>query len=261
MQIGLPDDPPTSAINGFPFVTQALAGRYSSIDVTADRMQSAAAGGRVRSQLRDVTPPLSEVLGAGPRCVSVREVEGTARVGADDIERLISTQRHPGRQALHRVARRRRARGAVDDGADPSLADARPRHRRPARRHHRGARRGTPRSPRSSSPLDLTDGLSALLGPPARRPHRRTPTPRRCRSRRSGLPGRPSSPSRLDPGSLPLQVTPPTELKAVDGVLEISGSTTDLLLGPQPPPPGDARDPRGLKRHLPALARTWTSSA
>jgi hypothetical protein len=34
----------------------------------------------------------------------------------------------------------------------------------------------------------------------------------------------------IDPGSLPLQVVA-DELRAVDGVLEISGSATDLVLG------------------------------
>jgi hypothetical protein len=41
----------------------------------------------------------------------------------------------------------------------------------------------------------------------------------------------------VDPGTLPLQVTP-DELRAVDGVLEISGSATDLVLGAGATPTG-----------------------
>ena len=88
-QLGLADDP-SVRINNFPFLIQAISGRYRSVDVTADHIAVGPLRDvQVRSQLRDVRAPLSEMLGDGPRTVTVREVEGTARIGAPDVERLI----------------------------------------------------------------------------------------------------------------------------------------------------------------------------
>ena len=111
-QLGLADDP-SVRINNFPFLTQAISGRVP---------QRGRHGGphrrrplrdvQVRSQLRDVAAPLSQMLGDGPRTVTVREAEGTVRIGAPDVERLIATAATSGRQALHRRDRRRRAGAA-----------------------------------------------------------------------------------------------------------------------------------------------------
>src|SRR6476661_4967871 len=68
------------------------------------------------------TAPLSQMLDGGPRTVTVREVEGTARIGAPDVERLI-------REASDVPVDKLYIDGidadglerAVDDGADPAL--------------------------------------------------------------------------------------------------------------------------------------------
>ena len=121
-QLGLADDP-SVRINNFPFLTQAISGRYRSVDVTADHIAVGPLRDvQVRSQLRDVTAPLSQMLGDGPRTVTVREVEGTARIGAPDVERLI-------REASDVPVDKLYIDGidadglerAVDDGADPAL--------------------------------------------------------------------------------------------------------------------------------------------
>src|SRR5258706_2190528 len=70
-EIGLTDDP-SVRINGFPFLTQALSGRYSSIDVDAQRLTV----GRFKqveltAHLEGVTAPLSMLLGSGPKSVQV----------------------------------------------------------------------------------------------------------------------------------------------------------------------------------------------
>ncbi|OLT21765.1 hypothetical protein BJF78_33990 [Pseudonocardia sp. CNS-139] len=89
-QIGLVDDP-SVRINGFPFLTQAVSGRYSSVDVSASRIQVGELQALdVSAQLRDVEAPLSMLLGPGEKTLVVREVEGTARVQASDVEQLLN---------------------------------------------------------------------------------------------------------------------------------------------------------------------------
>lgn len=219
-QIGLADDPDVR-INGFPFVTQALAGRYSSIDVTADRLQVGELQEvEIVAQLRDVDAPLSEVLGSGPTSLRVAEADGTVRVGTDDIERLLGSVDRLRIESLDADALEQ----AVEDGADASLADVDP--DTVARLVGTTAVRGEDTEVSVIVALDLADGLVRIVP----------------RDIRIGGPDAPPLPEavqaalgdrftvEVDPGSLPLQVTP-TELRAVDGVLEISGSTTDLVLG------------------------------
>lgn len=219
-QIGLPDDPDVR-INGFPFLAQALAGRYSSIDVAADRLRVGMLEEvEVVAQLRDVDAPLSEVLGSGPRSLRVAEADGTVRVGADDLERLLGDVDRLRIESLDADALEQ----AVEDGADPALADADP--DTVARLVGTTAALGEETEVTAIVALELTDGVVRIVprdirlgGPDA------PPLPE---STQSAL--RDRFTVDVDPGSLPLQVTP-TELRAVDGVLEISGSTTDLVLG------------------------------
>lgn len=88
-ELSLADDPDVR-INGFPFLTQAISGHYSSVDVNAAHI----AVGPLRdveviAQLRDVDAPLSMLLGSGPKTLTVGDADGTVRVDADDLERLM----------------------------------------------------------------------------------------------------------------------------------------------------------------------------
>ena len=117
-QLGLVDDP-SVRINGFPFLTQAITGEYSSVDVDADRIRGRRAAGAVAShaQLRDVSAPLSMLLGSGPKTLYVQEVEGTVRVPASDLERLV-----PGIEDLRiETVDDYALEQAVEDGGDRSL--------------------------------------------------------------------------------------------------------------------------------------------
>lgn len=88
-QLGLADDPGVR-INGFPFLTQAISGEYGSVDVTADRIPLGPLHEvEVRAQLRGVDAPLSMLLGSGPKKFTVSEADGTVRVDANDVERLM----------------------------------------------------------------------------------------------------------------------------------------------------------------------------
>ena len=121
-QLGLADDP-SVRINGFPFLTQAVAGEYGSVDVEAQRItlgQLRELG--VRAQLRNVSAPLPMLLGSGPKTLQVRAAEGTVRVPANDVQRLM-----PGVQKLRiETVDEGALERAIDDGADVSLGDIDP---------------------------------------------------------------------------------------------------------------------------------------
>ena len=121
-QLALADDP-SVRINGFPFLTQAVAGKYGSVDVDAQRIslgQLRELG--VRAQLRDVQAPLPMLLGPGEKTLLVRAAEGTVRIPANDVQRLL-----PGIEKLRIETLDEGAlEKAVDDGADVSIADLDP---------------------------------------------------------------------------------------------------------------------------------------
>jgi len=89
-QVGLVDDP-NVRINGFPFLTQAISGHYGSVDVEAQHIKvSQLQDLSVRAQLRDVDAPLSMVLGSGPKTLKVGQAEGSVRIAAKDVERILN---------------------------------------------------------------------------------------------------------------------------------------------------------------------------
>jgi hypothetical protein len=177
-QLDLADDPAVR-INGFPFLTQAVAGRYSSVNVDASRIEVGQLQElSVTAQLRDVDAPLSMLLGSGEKTLRVREVEGTVRVPAKDVERLV-----PGVQdlrietldgdALEQIA---------EDAEDPALAGLDPQRTVRLVGTQRAARRGGRGGGRRRA------GAGGRAGPdlPAQRRAGRGRTPRRSRRPPSG---------------------------------------------------------------------------
>lgn len=222
-QIGLPDDPEVR-INGFPFLTQALSGEYSSIDVSAPRLDVGPLQDvEVAAQLRDVTAPLSEVLGSGPKSLRVATAEGTVRVGADDIERLIGTVERLRIETVDAEALEQ----LVEDGGDDSLADLDP--DRTARFVGTTEILGSDTEVAVLVVLELDGGIVRVAPQDVRLGGSTEPLPSAVQQAVRSM-----FTVEVDPGSLPLQVTP-DELRAVNGVLEISGSATDLLLGSATP--------------------------
>ncbi|KAA2261042.1 DUF2993 domain-containing protein [Solihabitans fulvus] len=95
-QLKLTDDP-SVRINGFPFITQALAGDYEDVQISAS-------GVPVRDQLRDleiqahlhhVRIGLSDLLGGNTRNATVDDLEGSVTIKASDIARLASNSEIP----------------------------------------------------------------------------------------------------------------------------------------------------------------------
>lgn len=88
-QLGLASDP-SVRINGFPFLTQALAGQYPAIDVRAsglsvDQLHDL----DVEATLHDVDAPLSEVISGNLQSVRAAQVDGRVRIKDSDLGRAI----------------------------------------------------------------------------------------------------------------------------------------------------------------------------
>ena len=220
-QLALADDP-SVRINGFPFLTQAVAGEYRSVDVDAQRIslgQLRELG--VRAQLRDVEAPLPMLLGSGEKTLQVRAAEGTVRIPANDVQRLVPGVTKLRIETVDEGALER----AIDDGADVSVGDLDP--DKAVRLVGTGSLLGQQAEIAVIAELQLADGQIRIV-------------PRDIRLSTPGAPAIPAAAQqtlqrlftlRIDPGSLPLQVTP-TKLRATpDGALEISGRARDLTLG------------------------------
>jgi LmeA-like phospholipid-binding len=219
-ELNLADDP-SVRINNFPFLAQAIAGRYRSIDVTAEHVAVGPLHDvQLRTQLRDVTAPLSQLLG-GSRTVAVREAEGTVRIGAPDIERLL-----PGQVDKFYIdgIDADGLEQAVDDGADSALLQIDP--ATAARLGGTVDVLGTKQQVNVIAELELAAGQAQIVPRDVRLGDTDAdPLPVAVQRTLSKL-----FTIRLDPGGLPLQVTP-TKLRATNGGLEISGLTGRLVFG------------------------------
>ena len=220
-QLALADDP-SVRINGFPFLTQAVAGRYGSVEVDAQRIslgQLRELG--VRAQLRDVQAPLPMLLGSGEKTLQVRAAEGTVRIPANDVQRLL-----PGIEKLRiETIDEGALEKAIDDGADVSIADLDPDEA--VRLVGISTLYGQSTEVTVIATLELVEAGSGSSRRTSGWPERNTPPiPSAVRQSLQRLFTLASI-----PGSLPLQVAP-TKLRATpDGALEISGRARDLTLG------------------------------
>ena len=155
------------------------------------------------AQLRDVHGTAGELLGSGPKTLHVREAEGTVRIPATDLERLLPGVDQLRIETIDDEALER----AVEDGGDASLVEIDP---DPAVRLA-----GTAQVLGQEDEVSVIAVLQLARRPgpdrAARHPARRRRCPRcppvvqRTLSRLFTV--------RVDPGSLPLQVTP-TALRA-----------------------------------------------
>lgn len=117
-QLGLVDDP-SVRINGFPFLTQAVSGTYSSIDVDATRIPYGTFKElEINAQLRDVSAPLSMLLGPGPKSITAATAEGVVKINAADLQRLIPEAKKVRIESVDENTLEQ----AVKKGADPSIA-------------------------------------------------------------------------------------------------------------------------------------------
>jgi hypothetical protein len=91
-QLGLASDP-SVRINGFPFLTQALAGHYSAIDVRASGISVDPLHDLdVEATLRDVDAPLTELTSGDMHSVRAARVDGRVRIKDTDLGRAIGIE-------------------------------------------------------------------------------------------------------------------------------------------------------------------------
>ena len=91
-ELGLAADP-SVRINGFPFLSQALHGRYSEIDLRAAGLSVGPLHDvAVEATLHDVDAPLSELRSGELSSVRANEVEGRVRIKDKDLGRAIGIE-------------------------------------------------------------------------------------------------------------------------------------------------------------------------
>lgn len=91
-ELGLAADP-SVRINGFPFLTQALRGHYSDIDMRAAGLSVGPLHDvAVEATLHDVDAPLSEVRSGDLSSVRADEVDGRVRIKDKDLGRAIGIE-------------------------------------------------------------------------------------------------------------------------------------------------------------------------
>jgi DUF2993 family protein len=224
-QLKLADDPAVR-INGFPFLTQALAGDYKQVDVTAKGLTVGSMSNvTLSAQLYHVRVPLSDVLSGAVRGARIDAVQGAVTINKQDL-----VKRLPGVTKL--------SVQPIDDGAlDAAFAtesDAAP---------------GSSVSGIDPNSAVRLVGTTSVLGQKVDvsviavlrlAGNQIEVTPRDIRvgngAQATTLPAvvqtglRSLFTVKVDPGTLPFQVTP-TRLRAVGDGLEVSGTARDVLLG------------------------------
>lgn len=102
---------PAVEIGGFPFLTQAVSGRYDDVEVTARGVETPELTvDRLTATLRGVEVPLSAALSGSVASVPVEGVTATALVGYDELSRRSGDRRLTVAPAGDRV----RVTGSVD---------------------------------------------------------------------------------------------------------------------------------------------------
>ncbi|HEY6424783.1 MAG TPA: DUF2993 domain-containing protein [Pseudonocardiaceae bacterium] len=91
-RLGLATEPSVQ-IEGFPFLTQALAGHYSAIDMNAAGLSVGPLHDvEAEATLHDVDAPLSEVTAGNLQSVQAARVDGRIRVKDSDLGRAIGIE-------------------------------------------------------------------------------------------------------------------------------------------------------------------------
>lgn len=88
---------PSVTIGGFPFLTQAVAGRYDSVTVTTGAIPASGASGglgvsSVNARLSGVTVPLREALDGSVKVVPVSRIQADALISFADLETVVSRE-------------------------------------------------------------------------------------------------------------------------------------------------------------------------
>ncbi len=219
------DAEPDVAIHGFPFVTQAAAGEYGSVTLTAEHIPY--------RQLRDITlvadlgdvslPPQSLIDGT-VRSIPARTVTASAQIDPADLARVLHVSDVTVEPVTDATLDARRATGTTArtalSGVDPSQAVALTSTTTVLGQQVRTSVIATFKL--SGGQIVLSARDIAVDAGDGSVPSAVTDA---LRGRLSGFS------ARVDPGSLPFSITA-TDLRAQDGKLVVSGTAKDVdLLG------------------------------
>jgi hypothetical protein len=215
-QLKLTQDPAVR-INGFPFLTQAVAGDYSDIRVSADAVSlSNLRNVAIQADLHHARASLSDLVSGAARSVTIDDVQGSVKVRASDIGRVL---------------------GVPDLGIEAAPQDT----------TAAAAAGGT--TPASLSGIKLTGSmdiagmmtkftvlgtLSLVNGEIQMTPHKldasNTKMPQLPHALQSKFLQDLARSFRFNPGSLPFKVTP-TAVRAESGALVIEGTAQHVVIG------------------------------
>ena len=88
-QLKLNQDPAVR-INGFPFLTQAIAGDYSDIRISADAVSfSNLRNVAIQADLHNARASLSDLVSGAVRSVTIDDVQGSVKARASDVGRIL----------------------------------------------------------------------------------------------------------------------------------------------------------------------------
>lgn len=122
---------PAVRIHGFPFLTQALSGHYSHIEVQATGLPvGPLTDVAVAASLYDVEAPLDELMSGSLSTVQIDEVEGRVRVKDTDIGRAIGIEdlriSRPSEEEIRKVLGPEQIDESKESAGDSDGSDAGP---------------------------------------------------------------------------------------------------------------------------------------
>jgi hypothetical protein len=218
------DAKPSVDIHGFPFVTQAVAGEYGSVTLTAEHIRYRQLRDvTLVADLGDVTLPARSLIDGTVRSIPAKTVTASAQVDPTDLARVLGVADVT---VAPETLDARRASGSTAQkalsGVDPSQAVALTSTTTVLGQQIRASVIATFKLSGGQIVLSARDisvdgGDSSGAVPSA--------VSSALRGRLSGFS------ARVDPGALPFSITA-TDLRAQDGKLVVSGTAKDVdLLG------------------------------
>jgi len=224
-RLGLPSDP-SVRITGFPFLTQALAGQYSAIDVRASGVSVGSLHDLdVEATLHDVEAPLPEVTSGQLSSVRAAWVEGRVRIKDRDLGRAIGIDdlriQQPTDQELTELPPGAQLRRT-------SAGDATMGTRAPVRMVATITLAGQRTEVIAIGVIELTDGLVRITTSDVRLSPQGLGAVNLPRGIRQSLLRELSTD--VKPGSLPFAATP-TRVWVQDGSVVVEGTASNVTLG------------------------------
>jgi LmeA-like phospholipid-binding len=233
-RLGLPSDP-SVRITGFPFLTQALAGQYSAIDVRASGVSVGSLHDLdVEATLHDVEAPLPEVTSGQLSSVQAARVEGRVRIKDRDLGRAIGIDdlriQQPTDQELTELPSgtglRRTSAGNAAAGLSAPPKDGGT--RAPVRMVATITLAGQRTEVIAIGVIELTDGLVRITTSDVRLSPEGLGAVNLPRGIRQSLLKELSTD--VKPGSLPFAATP-TRVWVQDGSVVVEGTASNVTLG------------------------------